>query len=128
MDKKTITESLRQLAADDKKRSNTARLRDVIDEIESTLAAGVSRAEVVKVLAEQGLQMTIYSFDSALRRIRQQRKENVNIYQSHKEPKKNTTEPQAEIKAPSTNPRDLDEIIASKPDMAALAKYAKRNK
>ena len=128
MDKKTITESLRQLAADDKKRSNTARLRDVIDEIESTLAAGVSRADVVKVLAEQGLQMTIYSFDSALRRIRQQRKENVNIYQSPKEPNKDTTEPQAEIKAPSTNPRDLDAIIASKPDMAALAKYAKRNK
>ena len=128
MNKKTITESLRQLATDDKKRSNTARLRDVIDEIESTLAAGVSRADVVKALADQGLQMTIYSFDSALRRIRQQRKENVNTYQSHKEPEKNTTEPQAERKAPSTNPRDLDEIIASKPDMAALAKYAKRKR
>ncbi len=128
MDKKTITESLRQLAADDKKRSQTARLRDVIDEIETTLAAGVSRAEVVKVLADQGLQMTINAFDSALRRIRQKRKENVNTYRSHKEPNKNTTDTQTEIKAPSTNPRDLDKIIASKPDLAALAKYAKRRK
>lgn len=97
MDKKIITESLRQLAADDKKRSQTARLRDVIDEIETTLAAGVSRADVVKVLGDQGLQMTINAFDSALRRIRQKRKENVNTYRSHKEPNKNTTELVPEI-------------------------------
>ena len=43
MDKKAVSERLRALASDDQKRSKAARLRDVIDDVETALAAGVSR-------------------------------------------------------------------------------------
>lgn len=73
MDRKAIAERLRALASDDKKRSKAARLRDVIDDVEAALAAGVTRACVVDELAAQGLQMSVATFETTLRRIRQKR-------------------------------------------------------
>ncbi|WP_234417007.1 hypothetical protein [Xanthomonas fragariae] len=64
---------LRELAKGDKNRSETARLRDVIDEVEAAITAGVSRSAVLEALHGQGFTMTLKSFESALYRIRKQR-------------------------------------------------------
>ena len=64
MSKKILVEQLRTLASDDAKRSKAVRLRDVIDGVEATLAAGITRAEVVKKLSENGLEMALATFNS----------------------------------------------------------------
>ena len=51
-------------------RSETSRLRDVFEQIEHALKAGVSRSVVLNALRLQGFKMTIRSFESALYRIR----------------------------------------------------------
>lgn len=73
MTKTNVTDVLRELAKGDKSRSETARLRDVIDEVEAALDAGVSRSAVLEALHGQGFTMTLKSFESALYRIRKQR-------------------------------------------------------
>lgn len=140
MDRKAIAERLRALASDDKKRSKAARLRDVIDDVEAALAAGVPRAAVVEELAKHGLEMTLVTFETTLKRIRQKRgKPSITAAKSANPPGQPSqprealpvveTEPEAESDGDgSHNPADLDKIIASKPDLAALAKLAKRKK
>ena len=74
MGNKTLSENLQELACSaTDKRSKAARLRDVVDDVEAALAAGVRRSAVVEKLAEHGLEMTLSTFDSSLRRIRQKR-------------------------------------------------------
>ncbi|MBJ7262242.1 MAG: hypothetical protein JHC61_00185 [Burkholderiaceae bacterium] len=74
MDKKAITERLRALSSDSNKRSKTARLRDIIDEVEAALSAGVPQSLVVDELAAHGLEMTLATFGTTLKRIRKKRK------------------------------------------------------
>ena len=70
MDKKGFSERLKTVSGDDSKRSSSALLRDVIDDVEAALAAGVSRVVVVDELAAFGLAMSLSAFDTALHRIR----------------------------------------------------------
>jgi hypothetical protein len=141
MDKKAIAERLRALASDDNKRSKAARLRDVIDDVEFALAAGVNRSSVLEELAAQGLEMTIATFDTTMKRIRQKRnKTSIASFKSVSQPQGQSTKSrevqpvvEAETESVSSvvgshNPADLDSIIGSKPDLAALAKLAKRTK
>lgn len=140
MDRKAIAERLRALASDDKKRSKAARLRDVIDDVEAALAAGVPRASVVEELSKHGLEMTLATFETTLKRIRQKRgKATITTAKSASPPGQPSKpiatvpvvedEPEAESSGVgSHNPADLDKIIGSKPDLAALAKLAKRTK
>ncbi len=72
MSKDSVAEALRALA-DSKSRPETARLREVFDEIEAALASGVSRAAILQTLHDQGFTMTPKSFESALYRVRKQR-------------------------------------------------------
>jgi hypothetical protein len=135
MDRKAIAERLRALASDDKKRSKAACLRDVIDDIEAALAAGVHRASVVEELAKHGLVMTLATFETTLRRIRQKRgKPSITAAKSAGLSSKPSLalpvdEPEAESSGGgSHNPADLDKIIGNKPDLAALAKLVRRKK
>ena len=64
---------LRALATDDKRRSETARLREIFDEVEATLNAGATQADVLAELHASGFTMTMASFKSALQRIRKAR-------------------------------------------------------
>ena len=75
MPKESIVEQLNELASDDSKRSNAARLRDIIDVVESTIAAGVTRAEIVKTLSRNGFEMTLGTFNTELHRIRKKRRQ-----------------------------------------------------
>ncbi|WP_339410200.1 hypothetical protein [Pseudomonas sp. EA_35y_Pfl2_R5] len=68
-----INERLDALARDGRRRSKTARLRDVFDKVEAALAAGVRQADVLAELSQAGLDMPIDTFKSALQRIRRER-------------------------------------------------------
>lgn len=70
-----ISIRLRALASDNTKRTETARLRDVFNDVEATLKAGVSQADVLAELHKSGFTMTMASFKSALQRIRKERKQ-----------------------------------------------------
>lgn len=121
MDRKAITERLRELASRDQARSKAARLLDVIEDVEAALAAGVGRASVVEVLAQHGLDMSLATFETTLKRIRQKRgKAQVTAATSagHWSP------PSRQADA-SHDPGDLDKIISSNPDLDALAKFAR---
>jgi hypothetical protein len=74
MDDKTIAASIEALAIGNEKRSETARVRKFINEIEMALAAGVSRAAILEKLNDGGIKMNMSSFSSALHRIRQKNK------------------------------------------------------
>ena len=136
MDRKAISERLRVLASDDKKRSKAARLRDVIDDIEAALAAGVPRAAVVETLVSGGLDMSLGTFETTLKRIRQKRgKASIptakpagrNSPASPREVPAVEDEPEATGNG-SHKPEDLDAIIGSKPDLAGLANLVKKKR
>lgn len=130
MDRKNISERLRALATDDSKRSKAARLRDVIDDVEAALAAGVPRSVVVEELAFNGLEMTLATFETMLKRIRKKRgKPKAPGPATPPAPELlGTTETTSSETKPaaSHNPGDLDSIIGDKPDLDQLAKHAKR--
>jgi hypothetical protein len=140
MDKQAVSEQLRALARDDLKRSKAARLRDVIDEVEMALAAGVPRADVLAVLNAQGLDMTLATFETTLKRIRSAATRRGLAHPQvapvppspvAEMPSQLAAAPTAAVKPESPPPpagRTLDEIAASKPDLEALAKLAKRRK
>jgi|GEM_PF-899683 len=141
MSKKILVEQLRTLASDDAKRSKAARLRDVIDEVEATLAAGITRAEVVKKLSENGLEMALATFNSELQKIRKKRgKPSVNSVKSNSRLVTKTIQP---VNKPSDteldddeepplvvshDPRDIDAIMRSTPDLEYYAKIAREHR
>jgi hypothetical protein len=155
MGNKEISKRLLELAADDTKRSKIARLADVIDEVEAVLSAGVRRSHVIDELAAYGLRMTYHSFDSALCRIRKKRgmKSSITATQNHSnalnDPPKNpatktlkptTYKPVEESSAVevedgsdasgygSHDPRAIDAIMRSTPDLEYYEKIARNNR
>jgi hypothetical protein len=74
MDTNAISEGLRLLATGHEHRSKAARLRDVLPGVEAAAAAGVRRAEIVKVLAANGLEISEKSLGVMLSRIRKKQK------------------------------------------------------
>lgn len=138
MEKKAITDRLQLLASDDRNRTKIARFRDVIDDIEVTLAAGVPHSLVVKELAKHGLEMSAESFRTTLKRVRQQKKKSLippttsvgeSLIQTENQSKISAdqeaeTETQSSVGG-SHDPTELKKIFANKPDLAALAKLSK---
>jgi hypothetical protein len=141
MNKKSISDVLLSLASNGKKRSETARLRDIFDSVEAALSAGVSRADIVEALHGEGFSMGINSFDSAMSRIRRRNKK---AQQSGSKappgqppakqeiaPPKAKPEPIIEDENPpvaSHNPDDITKIMSAPVDLDALSKHAKRKK
>ena len=144
MDKKGLSERLKTVSGDDSKRSNSALLRDVIDDVEAALAAGVSRVVVVDELAAFGLAMSLSAFDTALHRIRRKRgKPTVTPVKPNNQSITKTIQPvskptvvelEDDSEPPlvvSHDPRDIDEIMRSTPDLeyyARIYRESKRNK
>ena len=77
VDKDKVSAALRDLAAEHARtpRSQTARLREVHDDLEAALAAGASHAAVLATLHAQGFSFTLRSFESTLARLRKERRE-----------------------------------------------------
>lgn len=142
MTKPSIQDRLKQLAQDNKKRSKTARLRDNYEDIETAIAAGVPLSEILVVLNEAGIDMTLDTFKNALYRIRKSngRTQTKKLIQQQEktataiaiaatskvEAGHEETEIQQEVKS-STNPADIDAILNSTPDLEALAKAGRKS-
>jgi hypothetical protein len=142
MQKTNIVDELRALATSAEKRPDTARLRDIFNDVEAALTAGVSCAEVHKTLQKYGFKMTLRGFETALYRIRKQRKQrgaqNLNTptrenatattqTDSFPEPGNNHNEEKEEQDNVQTifNPSDLRAVLNKKIDLAALSKLGK---
>jgi uncharacterized protein (DUF849 family) len=74
MQDNSVADALRALATNSKGRSEMARLREIIDDIEAALSAGASRADIHKTLLQHGYKLTEKGFATALYRIRKKRK------------------------------------------------------
>lgn len=72
-EKSAAAERLAALAAGASGRSKAARLRDLIDDVEAALLAGVTRAAIVRELSSVGLDFTMQTFALTLKRIRKAR-------------------------------------------------------
>lgn len=131
MDRKAIAKRLQALAADDTNRSKAARFRDILDDVEMALAAGVLRTRIRQELEDQGLKMTLATFDTTLARLRKQRQRpgrgSVPAAVPGQTPDNaapaGTRNPP---EVPSHSPAALNKIMRSTPDLAALAKRAKK--
>lgn len=137
MSKEILVAKLQTLARGEQHRSMTARLREVLPELENTLAAGVRIEAVVKALNECGFEISIGSFKTILYRLRQKRLLQSNIRKSQElskpilppPPAETQLEEEQEEETPpavvSSNPGDLDTIINSVPDLDSLARIGK---
>lgn len=75
MDKKAFQEELKALAQTRQgRRSNTAIIAEVIDDIEEALAGGIKREAILQALQKQGVTLTLEGFQSAMRTLRKRRK------------------------------------------------------
>ena len=76
MDKEKVSAALQDLAAEyaGNPRSETARLREVLDDVEAALTAGASHAAVLETLHAHGFSLTAPSFESTLARLRRERR------------------------------------------------------
>ncbi|WP_233859998.1 hypothetical protein [Paraburkholderia sp. HD33-4] len=72
MDNETIAARLRDLASNSPGRGKTARLRQLLPDVEAALAAGVPANEIRAALAEYGLHLTHRTFHGTLYRLRKQ--------------------------------------------------------
>ena len=73
MSETKLLEALSKLAKGDG-RPEMSKLRDIFQQIENTLRAGVCRADVLDALHDQGFRMKLRSFESALYRLRKEQK------------------------------------------------------
>ena len=71
MDKAKAAQALKALATSDN-RTQIAKLRDIIDDVEAALAAGATREQVHQTLLAQGFTFTLHGFDQARMRIKKQ--------------------------------------------------------
>ncbi|MFI3187225.1 MAG: hypothetical protein QX198_14715 [Methylococcaceae bacterium] len=81
--KDDIKASLRELASSDTNRPETARLRDIFDDIETALSAGVKVQTVLETLHGKGFTLSLAGFRSAIQRIRKERNKNPKNTVSH---------------------------------------------
>lgn len=153
-----IKEELRALALDSASRSKISLLRDVLDDVETALAAGVTQQAVCRLLANKGLRISQRSFATMLSRLRKRRQAARDLSETAltAPPRPSTTvpaattssTPPASIGAPSSPPsvtggsaatkepplaaptRTLEEILqAGPPDVFALEQaYARRRR
>lgn len=73
MAKEAAATALRSLAEGTGNRSEAARLRDLLPDIEATLQAGVKRSAVLEALHAQGFTMTMKGFENTLYRLRKEK-------------------------------------------------------
>ena len=119
---KTLSDAIRALASpapDDPTRTVTARLRALLPDIEVALQSGAKHADIIKLLHAYGLEITLSTFQTTLRRLRRTGHAGVNT----------KTEPPAPP-APASKPipKTASFHHPSEPvDMEALINIGKRN-
>ena len=156
-----LVAELLELAGDAKKRSKTARLQDIAPAIEAALASGVPRIHVVQALKNHGIDMTLGTFTTTLRRIRIKNGRAVapatpaavplpnapgaqaasvegiaksaegtsgSDVQARSLAELSSTDPTPPYLTPLYDPRDIDRILATPPDMEGLSRIARQAK
>lgn len=119
-----LSEALKELATSTD-RSDSARLRTHIDEVEEALASGVSRAKVLELLRSRGFTMTMKGFESALYRIRKQRRaEAEREAEANPQPAKDT--PSSQGKEALSTPQDDSYEARAKQKHRELMKSRRR--
>ena len=66
----TASDQLKALTTTSSRRSKTARLKDLVPDIDHAMQSGVPRSEILQILSAAGLEMTMSYFDVARRRIK----------------------------------------------------------
>ena len=66
--------ALRSLREDSSRKSETARLRAIFDDVEAALKSGARREDVLETLRAKGFTMNINGFKTMLQRIRRERR------------------------------------------------------
>ena len=147
MDWKAISEDIRDVSDGNLKLSKAAFLRNVIDDVEVALAAGVPRSVIVDKLVSHGLDISLATFQTTLHRVRRKRgkptvtpvtqvKSNNQLVTKTIQPvsKPSVVELEDDSEPPlvvSHDPRDIDAIMRSTPDLeyyARVYRESKRNK
>lgn len=77
VDKQKVSTALQELADEHRgiPQSDTARLREVLNDVEDALSAGASHSAVLNTLHNQGFTLTLSSFQSTLARLRRERRD-----------------------------------------------------
>jgi hypothetical protein len=133
MEPEDLKARLKALAQDNKKRTKAAKLRDLYDDVEAALSAGVTRLAVHQEL-ESYLGMSFQTFVGTLRRIRAKQSKVSEEARSDKRLHSNPATPTIQkskeqgtkkAESPSSNPADISTIMGTVPDLQALAKASK---
>jgi hypothetical protein len=104
------------------KRSESARLAELIEHVEAAFARGVSREEVLARLHESGFTMSLRTFDKALYRIRKRR----NPGRSHRPPVDNP--PVAPAPASTVRPENAEtETLSNGRTIKSAAQLRREN-
>lgn len=75
MNKSAAAQALLALAKEGAGRTKTARLREILGEIETAQQAGVSNARIVETLNAQAFDLTLKTFETMLYRIRKKQRQ-----------------------------------------------------
>jgi hypothetical protein len=119
------------------KPSHSQLVRDSLSAIESALAAGVTRAEIVEDLKASGAPMSIATLATYLARHRKAARDSAHKLVQTPQPDTVAPSPSVPPLKPvpegeptygAHDPRTLDAIMRSTPDLKALAKLAPKTK
>ena len=112
------------------KRPKSRRIAELLPDIEAALARGFSRAQIVEALKAQDIDVSASMLSTYLHRLRGRSK---GAPLTRRVPAPVTLEIKAEsaagdpaFKFGAHDPRRLDEVMRTPPDMRALAKLAKK--
>lgn len=109
MDSIKISEQLKKLASNNEKRTKSSQLNDVFNDVENALKSGISRQSIIELLAENGLVISMKSFESTLARLRKKRKKEIKNSQviSENSLKTNQTNDISQGKITEYKPKDI---------------------
>ncbi|RYZ90609.1 MAG: hypothetical protein EOP06_07705 [Proteobacteria bacterium] len=138
MEKDRLQIALESLALTASKKNKTAVVALYINEIEKALSAGSRRKDVVDELNKFGFGFSISTFETCLKRIRARKLQSPSNSHLNEKSKPTVLKTDTESTAPlktfpepktiSHDPRDLDKIFSSQPDLEALAKFAPKRR
>lgn len=118
MDKETIKQKLNALSTGSTSRSQTARLRDIYDEVNLAIKSGVKLTAIIEMLNQNGFNLTRDGFKSAIKRIRKEKRKKTSTNQQEAQQQDATKEqgspPKSEAHGPSAIKRSGMPIVRKK--------------
>ncbi|WP_193373736.1 hypothetical protein [Burkholderia sp. KJ006] len=115
-----LSAQLRALARNPDQRSQTARLRDVLPDVEAAIAAGVRHEHILNTLHNGGFTFTMSGFKQALRRLRARsdRAQAARDDSSTRRSLDTRSEPLVRPPSASKASKTVEELAAERPDLS----------